>query len=107
MSRHTLLFNVFAGGMAFGLAATAARAASASGKLVHRNHTPAVGITVTLSNNRGRSAPARSDTNGSYAFFNIPAGQYFLEVWVNPTTPETVRVTIKEPSTPLPQVTVP
>jgi hypothetical protein len=88
-------------------AAAAAHAATASGKLMHANGSPAAGVTVTLSNERGRSAPAQSDASGAYTLPNIPAGQYYLEVWANPKTPQTVEVTVSEPATSLPLVKVP
>jgi hypothetical protein len=106
MTCHAFLGRVFACVIALGLTSAAALAASASGKLIHANGTPAPGITVTLANNQGRSAPARSDSSGSYTLSNIPAGRYYLEVWVDPRSPQTYPVTITEPSTSLPQVTV-
>jgi len=106
MNRRAPLTRLFVCLAATALASVAAHAASASGKLIHANGSPAAGVTVTLSNERGRSAPAHSDSNGSYTLNNIPAGQYYLEVWVNPRTPQTVQVTITEPSTTMPQVKV-
>ena len=93
--------------MALGLTATAAEAATVAGKLLHRDNTPAAGISVTLANNRGRSAPVRSGSNGSYILYNIPAGEYYLEVWVDSRKPQTDRVTINEPSTTLRTEAVP
>lgn len=106
MTRHPFLARVFICCVALGSIANA-QGATVSGKLVHRDSTPAAGITVTLVNKQGRSAPVQSDSNGSYTLYKIPAGLYYLEVWVNPSMPQTSQVTIKEPSTPLPQVTVP
>jgi hypothetical protein len=93
--------------MALGLTVTAAQAATVAGKLLHRDNTPAAGITLTLANNQGRSAPVQSDSNGSYILYNIPAGEYYLEVWVDPRTPQTDKVTINEPSTNLRTEVVP
>ena len=107
MTRHAYTLRILACGLILGLAAAAAQAATASGKLVHANGSPAAGISVTLANDQGRSAPAWSDSNGSYTISNIPAGRYYLQVWTNPRTPQTVEVTVTEPSTSLPQVTVP
>jgi len=106
MSRLALLTRVLICAMTLGLAAAAAQAASASGKLVHRNGSPATGITVTLANAQGRSPLVQSGKDGTYTLTNIPDGQYSLEVWVDPKTPQTYRVTIKG-DTDLPQVTVP
>jgi hypothetical protein len=89
------------------LAAAAAHAATANGKVVHANGTPAQGITITLANNQGRSNPAQSDSNGAFTLSNVPAGRYYLEVWVDPKSPQTYPVTITEPNTSLPQVKVP
>jgi hypothetical protein len=93
--------------MAFGLTATGVEAATVEGKLLHRDNTPAARISVTLANNQGRTAPVQSDTNGSYMLYNIPAGEYYLEVWVDPRKPQTDRVTIHEPSTTLRTEAVP
>jgi hypothetical protein len=92
--------------MALCLTATAAQAASATGKLVHRNGSPAMGITVTLANSTGRSPMVQSGNDGTYSLTNIPDGQYSLEVWVDPKTPQTYQVTIHGDTT-LHQVTVP
>jgi hypothetical protein len=107
MTRHAFLGRIFACSVALGLAATSALAASASGKLIHANGSPASGITVTLANNQGRSAPAQSAGDGAYTLTNIPAGQYYLEVWAGAKPPMTYQVTITQPNTLLPQVTVP
>lgn len=107
MTHPTSPFRALVCILVLALVAAAAHAATASGKVVHANGSPAPGITVTLANDQGRSAPAQSDSSGSYTLTNIPAGRYYLEVWVNPRSPRTYQVTITEPNTPLPQVTVP
>lgn len=61
---------------------------------------PAGGIQLTLFNQRmGRSSPAYSGSDGMYYFYNVPAGDYTLEVWlaVQQATPYGIRVL---PSTP-------
>jgi hypothetical protein len=105
--RRLLAVRFFVGVLAVGIPA-AAEAATVSGQLVHSSdNTPAAGITVTLANGGGRSQPVKSDEKGSYSFSNIPAGQYYLEVWVNPTTPQSYTVTVSEPSTTLQTEKVP
>jgi hypothetical protein len=44
---------------------------------------PAMGIAVTVSSpSAGRSYPAYTDNYGFYYLYNIPPGNYNLEVWV-------------------------
>jgi hypothetical protein len=108
MSRRASLLRILLCCAALAVAATAAHAASVRGQVLRRNGQPAAGVTLTISDHKSyRSAPARSGNDGMYYLFNIPAGQYYLEVWVNPKTPEVYQVTISEPNTDLPRVTVP
>jgi len=94
--------------LALALAAALAHAASVRGLLVHQNGKPATGVAVTVSDHKSfRSAPAHVGADGMYYIFNIPAGQYYLEVWVNPQTPTVYQVTVSEPNTDMPKVTVP
>lgn len=59
---------------------------------------PATGIAVTVSSpSAGRSYPAFTDNYGFYYLYNIPPGNYNLEVWV--TTPPRVW-TIQVPPVP-------
>jgi hypothetical protein len=97
-SRHAFVCCLF-----LVLASGAAHAATAQGRLVNAKGAPAVNVKITLSNEHGRSAPVFSDGNGNYALPNIPAGQYYLEIWVNRSSPQSYAVTITEPSTNLPQ----
>jgi hypothetical protein len=106
MTRVPIPIRVFICTMALGIAATAAHAASANGKLVHRDGSPASGITVTLANAQGRSPLAQSGKDGTFTLANIPDGQYSLEVWADPKAPQTYQVTIKG-DTNLPLVKVP
>jgi len=47
-----------------------------------RNGDPAPGVQVTLGNQAvGRSWPAVTGKDGMYYFYNIPLGDYYLEVW--------------------------
>jgi hypothetical protein len=85
----------------------AAHAASVRGQVLRQNGQPAEGITITISDHKSyRSPPARAGNDGMYYLFNIPAGQYYLEVWVNPQTPTVYQVTVSEPNTDMPRVTV-
>ena len=102
------LFRCALGCVVVVLAASVAHAANARGQVVHRNGAPAVGCVVTLLNShKVRSASVHVDTTGMYYFESITAGQYNLEIWVNPQTPTACRVTVTEPSTDLPKVTIP
>ena len=108
MMTLSLLFRRALGCVVVVLAASFAHAANARGQVVHHNGTPATGCVVTLLNSQKvRSASAQVGTNGMYYFVNIPAGQYNLEIWVNPQTPTVYRVTVNEPNTDLPKVTIP
>jgi hypothetical protein len=106
VTRPNFIARVFLFLLALCLTATSAQAASATGKLVHSNGSPAMGITVTLANANGRSPMVQSGKDGTYSLTNIPDGQYSLEVWVDPKTPQTYQVTVNG-DTNLPQVTVP
>ncbi|HUB52542.1 MAG TPA: carboxypeptidase-like regulatory domain-containing protein [Terracidiphilus sp.] len=99
-------FPVFC--MAVALAAVSAHAASVRGQVMHQNGKPAGEIAVTISDHKDfRSSPAKVGSDGMYYLANIPAGQYYLEVWVNPKTPQVYQVTVSEPNTDMPRVTVP
>ena len=89
-------------------AAASAHAASIRGQVVHQNGKPAAGTAVTVSDHKDfRSARASVGSDGMYYLANIPAGQYYLEVWVNPQQPLVYQVTVAEPNTDMPRVTVP
>jgi hypothetical protein len=92
--------------LALSLATAAAYAATVSGKVIHSNGSPVKGMTVTLSNARGRTAPVKTNSEGSFQFNKIPAGKYFLEIWVDPTNPQSSPATVSEPRTELETVTV-
>lgn len=86
-----------------------ADAATIRGRLIHQNGYPAGGLAVTVYNSStGRSSPAYTGTDGMYYIYNVPAGPYYLEVWIYPGRPPVVyQVQIGEPYTDLPQVGVP
>ena len=72
----------------------AAEAGTVRGRLVRRNpqgEFPAQGIPVTVfRTDIGRSGSAYSGPDGMYYLYNIPPGNYWLEVWVYPNTPPMV-----------------
>jgi hypothetical protein len=96
-------------GLLFVVGAGLANAATVRGRLVHKNGSPAAGVTVTISNQKaGRSAPARTGADGMYYLFNLHAGAYYLEIWVQPSGPPQVyQIQVVEPNTDAPQVPVP
>jgi hypothetical protein len=53
-------------------------------------------VKVTLSNSRiGDSAPAYTGEDGMYYFYNVPAGDYDLKIWVSPRRePIVVRIQV-------------
>jgi len=108
MTRRAAFLRSLCLGVALAMAAVSAHAASIRGQLLHKNSQPAAGVTVTISDHKNyRSAPARTGSDGMYYLYNIPAGQYYLEVWTNPQTPTLFQVTVAEPNTDMPRVTVP
>ena len=108
LTRRTLLSRAFVVCFVFVLTVASARAASIRGQVQHQNGMPATGVAVTISNHKDfRSSPANVRSDGMYYLANIPAGQYYLEVWVNPKTPLVYQVTVAEPNTDMPRVTVP
>jgi hypothetical protein len=69
---------------------------------------PLVGVTVTIYNQQiGRSIAVSTDAAGMY-YFAVPPGQYYLEVWVNPSGSPVVfgPFNVVEPATDIPPVTV-
>jgi hypothetical protein len=107
MIRRASLLRMLLCCAALAAASTAARAASVRGQVLRQNGQPLAGVTVTISDHKSyRSVPAHSGNDGMYYLFNIPAGQYFLEVWTNPKTPTVYQVTVSEPNTDMPRVTV-
>ena len=63
---------------------------------------PAAGVIVTLYNQSlGRSPSARTDANGMY-YLTVPAGAYYLEVWLSTTPgakPLVYQIQVVEPNT--------
>jgi hypothetical protein len=93
------------------LVSAAASAATVRGRLVHaaNQYAAAPGIAVTIYNQYvGRSSPAYSDVNGMYYLYNIPAGTYYLELWIHPGgNPVVYPITVGEPYTDIPQIPMP
>ncbi|NWG86486.1 MAG: carboxypeptidase regulatory-like domain-containing protein [Hydrogenophilaceae bacterium] len=69
---------------------------------------PAAYVAVTLlSPQLGRSAPAYSTPDGFYFLYNVPPGQYVLEVWAYQQAPITMPVVVfPAPLTDIPPVTI-
>jgi hypothetical protein len=72
---------------------------------------PAVNVRLTLfsPSMKQRSAPAYSDHDGRYSFYNIPPGSFLLEIWghdKNPITQQPVTV-LNQSYTDIPQIRVP
>lgn len=93
---------------------TVALAATVRGRLDRVNPNgvryPAPGVAVTLFNrNSGRSTAAYAGADGLYYLYNVPAGSYYLEVWIsrNPSAPPKVfPVSVADPSTDIPPIVV-
>lgn len=89
--------------------ATIAGATNVRGRIVRGNNYPAIGVAVTVASPQaGRSYPAYTDYNGFYYLYNIPPGNYNLEIWVTRNTP--LIQPIQVPSAPqfdLIQLTIP
>lgn len=89
----------------------AASASQIRGRVLHvfpNGVGPLVGVTVTVYNQQiGRSVAVRTDAAGMY-YLAVPAGQYYLEVWINPDGAPVVfgPFNVVEPTTDVPPVTV-
>jgi len=67
------------------------------------------GIRVTVSTpRRGRSPAVYSAQDGMYYIYNVPSGDYHLEIWVNGPNgaPMVYPVSVREPYTDIPAITV-
>lgn len=76
-------------------------AANVRGKLQDREQSPKAYVAITLYNSRtGRSAAVYTGADGMYYLRNVPAGEYYLEVWLYANRPPlTYKVTINDPDT--------
>ncbi|HPQ43803.1 MAG TPA: carboxypeptidase-like regulatory domain-containing protein [Syntrophales bacterium] len=70
---------------------------------------PAVNVHLTLiSSSIGRSAPTYTGRDGMYYFYNVPPGQYALEVWGYGPNPIIHRISVlNRPYNDIPQIQVP
>ncbi len=79
--------------------ATSAQAQTVRGQVLRATPAgtyPAPYMSVTLYSDRmGRSAPAYTTPEGIYYLYNVPPGQYVLEVWAA-KTPTTVKVVVPQ-----------
>ena len=71
---------------------TSAQGATVRGRLDRRDGNgriyPATYVAVTLNSpNMGRSSPAYTGADGMYYLYNVPPGNYLLEVWAYPGRP--------------------
>ena len=78
------------------------------GQLLRNGQYPAAGIQVTLNHTQyGRSSPTMTGGDGMYYLYNVPFGDYFLELWIaNPPIVYPVRVATA-PFNDLPRFPVP
>ncbi len=71
---------------------------------------PAVNVLLTLfSPSMGkRSAPSYTGRDGMYYFYNVPRGQYLLEIWGYGPTPIIYQINVlNRPYNDIPQIRVP
>jgi hypothetical protein len=84
-------------------------AATVRGKLQDSQQQPKGYVAVTLYSSRtGRSAAVYTGADGMYYLHDVPAGEYFLEVWLYANQPPlTYKVTITDPGTDIPPIQLP
>jgi hypothetical protein len=81
--RNLLLIGILFCGLT-AVAQVDAQTTTVRGQLLRANGAAAPGITVTLNHSTfGRSSQATTGSDGMYYFYNVPFGDYFLEVWVS------------------------
>jgi len=109
MKKGTVFVRVLAWLLFLAAITQAATAATVRGRLVHANGYPGAGIAVTVVNQQvGRSSPAYAGPDGMYYMYNIPAGSYYLEIWLYPGAPSLVyQIQVGEPYTDIPPIMVP
>ena len=68
-----------------------------------------VPVTVWSQATRARSSPATSGQDGMYYIYNVPAGVYYLEVWVNGLNgqPMVYQISVNEPYSDVAPIVVP
>jgi hypothetical protein len=106
MKTRTVIFTaiILAG---FWLALPSHAQTTVRGQLLRQGQSPA-GIQVTLySSSFGRSSPSITGNDGMFYIYNVPFGNYYLEVWVTkPPQAYPVQIT-GYPLHDLPRLTVP
>lgn len=81
------------------LSANSSYAAIVRGQL-QRGAYPVPYVTVTLySQANGRSAPSLTALDGMYHLYNVPPGQYLLEIWIGGPKPIVYKISVHEPYT--------
>jgi hypothetical protein len=94
----------------FGLcwASTSDAQTTVRGQLLRNGQNPAAGIKVTLNHPQyGRSSATMTGNDGMYYLYNVPYGDYYLELWIsNPPIVYQVRVA-GSPFSDLPRFSVP
>jgi hypothetical protein len=74
---------------------------------IQRGPYPVPYVTVTLfSSSRGRSAPSVTGPDGMYYLYNVPPGQYIIEIWLG-GRPIQYSVNVGEPHTDYPPISIP
>ena len=91
------------------MAVAAHAAATVRGKVVHdKDKSAAAGYKITMSNEKGRTTPARVGSDGMFYIYGVLPGPYQLEVWIPNTAPPMVyKIQVVEPYTDVPQLAVP
>ncbi len=83
-----LIMSVF---FIVGISKEEAQAQTVRGKLYRQRGSesfPAPYVRVTLfAQGKGRSSPVYSGSDGTYVFYDIAAGEYTLEIWLDPKRP--------------------
>ena len=82
-------------------------AATVRGKIQRNAGYPVSYMKVTLKGQKGVSSPVYTGSDGIYYFRNIPAGDYYLEIWNRKDRPTAYKIQIREPHTEVPVVTIP
>ena len=74
---------------------------------IQRGPYPVPYVTVTLfSSSRGRSAPSVTGPDGMYHLYNVPPGQYIIEIWLG-GRPVQYSINVGEPYTDYPPISIP
>jgi hypothetical protein len=68
---------------------------------------PYVSVTLISSNPAlGRSAPSVTGPDGMYYLYNVPPGQYILELWLGGPSPVRYPINVREPYTDIPPIAI-